>query len=304
METLKQAWDRVRSRWRVVVALTLANLLLTMLASRPLSAALSPLLDGRPAAGAMVRGDDGLLAELLSDHPEAFNSGLGAAQALVILWGILAWVLAGGILSTMALGPVGAARGSVRDLLAASSTHAWRMLKLGALGLLTRLVPLLLAGAVWLALRPILHSRGFAQLAVWSLVTGLVLAVTWSWATVAVDYARAIALTDPISVPRALARGLRRSLRAPTVAIVLFSVGGFGLITLLHAAIAHRLPAEPLGAAVVAFLLRVVAAFARTTVTVTALVAAGLAGKPSHSTPVVAPRPAYAPPVDASSLPS
>jgi hypothetical protein len=277
MGALSVAWARVKSRPRLIVGLALINLLLTFAATRPFSAALANLIDIRPGASAMVRGNDGLLAELLTDHPEAIAAAMGGAQAVLVLWGLLAWILAGGILSTLALPAVVPARGSLRDLLAESAQHAWRMTKLGALGLTARIVPFLLGAAVWFSLKPIFAHRGFSQLATWAFLTALVFALSWAWATVAVDYARALALTEPIKVHRAFGRGIKRSLRAPTVTIVLFSLVGFAAITLVQAALAHALPAEPAWAAFVAFLLRVAAALGRTAVATTTLVAAGIA---------------------------
>jgi len=276
---VRQAWARVRSRPRLVVGLALANLLLASAAARPLSWALASLLDRRPAATAMLQGHDALAAELLSDHPEPFIAGAAAAQMVLILWGVLAWILAGGILSTLALPSEIPPRGSLRELVGASAEHAWLMLKLGALGLTTRLVPLLLGGAVWAGLKPLLHHRGFSQAATWIGLTALVLALSWSWATVALDYARTIALSAPVRLHRALGRGIRRSLSAPTVSIVLFSLVGFAAVTLMQLALAHRLPEGSGWASFAAFFLRCTAALARTAVSVTALVAAGIAAR-------------------------
>jgi hypothetical protein len=277
MRPLAIAWGRAWARPRVLVALTLLNLALSFAAARPLSAALSTVIDLRPAASTMLRPDDGLIAELLTDHRELIAAAFGGAQVALLVYGVLAWLLAGGLLVTLALPRELSPRGSLSELVAASAAHATRMLALGALGLVVRLLPIALGAATWFALKPIFLNRGFAELATWTLLTALLFALAWSTVTVALDYARALALLEPMSVLRALGRGLRLALSRPTASIVLFSLVGETAVTLAQVTLSHALPNHGRLAYAAAIALRVAGAFARAAVGVTALVAAGTA---------------------------
>src|SRR5207244_1670740 len=76
---MRGAIGTVLARPRLLLALALLNLATAWLTARPLSAALAPLVDKRPAATAMVGGDDGLAAELVSDHPSLVTVALASA---------------------------------------------------------------------------------------------------------------------------------------------------------------------------------------------------------------------------------
>ena len=102
MEPLVEAFARVWARPRLVLALAALNVLFTIVAAHPLSSALAPAIDLRPGAGGLLSGDDGLYAELLLDNPAIGRVAASGAELAVLVYGLLAWLLAGGILATLA----------------------------------------------------------------------------------------------------------------------------------------------------------------------------------------------------------
>lgn len=266
---LRAAMKDVARRWRVVVGLALLNVLVAAFAARPFGAGLAAVLDHRPGAAALAAGDDGLLVEVLSDHPALARAAGSAAQAALLLQGLLAWVLAGAVLASVAL----AERRGVRALLEAAATHAPRMLAVGALGLIARLAPIAVGILAGLAVAPLARDRGLGPLAAGATLVGLVFALAWSFTTVALDRARALAILDgALPVLRALKAGVVRTVRRPgaPLAIAAFAVVGFVAVTALQQALALRTDSPGLRLAV-----RGLGAFGRAWVATVALVAAG-----------------------------
>ena len=134
---ISAAFGRVWERPWLVAALALTNIGLTLVLTAPLSAMLAQLLDKRPAAGPMVAGDDGLWIEFLSDHADVAAVASVALGAGVIVYGLLSWILDGGVLAALALDGERRARGGAA-VLAESASRAKRMLVLGLFGLLLR----------------------------------------------------------------------------------------------------------------------------------------------------------------------
>jgi hypothetical protein len=276
---IAEALARVSKRPWLIVALAGLNLGIALLATLPFSAALEPILDARPAAAGLLTGDDGIFRELFADNAAVGSVAGAGAQLAVLVYGLLAWLLAGGILATLAqpgaLGP----REGAGGLLAASASHGWRMLKIGGAGLLLRLVPIGLATGLYFAGKPLVAHRGLREIGLWMALLALAFAWSWSLATVAVDYARALLIAHPhLGIFRALGRGLKLAWRrrGATAALAAFSVATFLAVTLLYHAIAYALPNPPLWSFALVIVLRVATALARAFFSTTTLVAAGL----------------------------
>jgi hypothetical protein len=261
---LARAWAEMRGRRWLVLGLALVNLTITMVVAQPLSAALG-FIDFRPAAAQLVAGDNGLLGELVADHPEVMRVAGGGALTAFLLGGLLAWLLAGGVLDgRRGLGP----------FLGACGEHAGAMLKLGLLGLVVRIFPAAVAVAGWFALRPWWRPRGFAELVASTAILFFATTIAWSWSTVALDGARGLLVRREVPRARtALRRGIAAALRRPGAAllIALFSVLAWLLATLAYAATSRFWPAVvPLLPLSLAF------GMLRAGATATALIAGGL----------------------------
>ena len=115
------------------MALALTNIGLAVVMSAPLSSMLAMLLDHRTAAAGMAAGDDALWIEFLSDHAEIAAVASVALAGGVILYGLLSWILDGGVLAALALDGERRALGA-SGVLAQSAERAGRMVKLGLLG--------------------------------------------------------------------------------------------------------------------------------------------------------------------------
>jgi hypothetical protein len=276
MAPLAGAVTWVRRRLWLVAALTLLHLLVAHLAAAPLSSALAPVIDDRPAARAMLAGDDGLTGELLSDHPSLARIGSESAQAAALLWGLFYWLLSGGILAQLDEREPERGPGA---LLGACGKHGARMIKVGLWGLSLRLAAVALGAGVWFALRPFSRGAGFGALELNALAALATLAIGWSLGSVALNYARAIAIALPsVRAFRAVGRGLRLAAHKlrPTLLIALFAGGGFVLTGALFHLAAHPLSSLSAGGLVALSILRVALALARVAITLTALVACGL----------------------------
>jgi hypothetical protein len=257
------AFAFARRRWQLVAFLAAINLALAFAAAQPLSAALAPI-DWLPAARALVGGNDSFGIELANEHPELFRvAGAGAWMAMV-LNGLFFWILAGGLLDPQ------------HGVIAGAARNARRMLKIGALGLLVRLLCVGVAVAGWFAVKPLWDDKGFGELVLAFAIAGLIAGAAWSLGSVAIDCARGLALRDPsLSVWRALGRGLRRLARRRLLAVAAFSGFGWLALTIGYHAIAGSLPNAPEWSFTLLMLLRALVAFGRAFVTVVALVAAG-----------------------------
>lgn len=278
MRALVEAVSRVRRHLALVVVLAIFHLAVARLAALPLSASLAPVLDNRPAASKLFTGDDELAGELLSDHPALAQVGLSSAQAAALGWALVYWILAGGILTQLGGETESETRG-IGPLLGASGTHAIRMILVGLCGLLVRLVPLGLGAAAWFALRPFSRGGGFGSLFATGLAAASVFGIFWSLTTVALDYARAIALLEPkLRAYRAVGRGLRLALgrlRA-TLLLALFSGGGFLVTGAIVRAISHPLSSGTVGGYLALTLFGIVLVLVRVAIRLAALIACGL----------------------------
>lgn len=269
---LSEAWGRVTARPWLLAALAGLNVGLSVLLSAPLSALLSPLVDLRPAASVMMSGgDDGLMAELLADHPEVLAAAAAALGAGALVWGLVSWVLSGGVLAALALDGDRAARGA-GAVLAESARRAGRMVKLGALGVPLRLIPALIAGGGLMLLRAVIRGRTFQPLSLAAMGALVLGAVAWAAVTVAVDYARGLALDDAQTRSwRLVARGLRLAFvrRSATLQLIAFSIAAWLAVGVIYYWLAGHL-----GALLILTVLRLASVVARTAITCTTLTAA------------------------------
>jgi hypothetical protein len=273
------ALRRVLGRPRLVAALAGLNVVIALGAALPLWAALAPLFDMRPAAAQMLQlPDDGLFAELLSDHPELLPLLAFPGLAALIVHALASSVAAGG--AWAALGPSEARGRAVWD---AAARTAGPMLALGALGLLLRLVPLLLGAGAWLAIDHVTRGRGFAAASLGALATAAIVGASWSFVTVSADYARGVALGASSDGPtgaraphQAMLDGLRTAVRRPgaTARLCAFSAGGFLAVTAAYHALAWSVPIGPTAAFALVMALRLAAIWARAAVTTATFLAA------------------------------
>ncbi len=250
------------SRPKLILGLALLNLVLATLAAQPFSASLVPI-DLRPAATMMMGGDDGLLAELLADHPEIMRVGMGALLGPVLLGGIFAWLLAGGILD---------ARRGLGPFLYACVEHAKRMSAIGALGLILRIFPIIIGVGSWYALRVWWRPRGLRELITSVAIVAVLSALSWSWVTAALDGARALLVAvNPPRVTAAFKSGFKLMFKrfAPLFTIAAVAVGGFVLITAAYIFCSRLWPNG-----LTLLPLKLAAAYGRAGVSVAALIAA------------------------------
>jgi hypothetical protein len=277
---LGDALGRVLARPRVAVAIAALHLGAALLSSLPLIFALAPIFDNRPAAATLFDSDNAPWMELLQDHPEVLGSALTAALVGMMIWGFVSWIAAGGILAALASDEESAARGA-NAIFEACGRHAGAMVRIGAAGMLLRLVPLALAGGgVWLIYFRLEHGADQPSTMWLIAVTIALVALTWSLASVTIDFARGASLLNPtLGGFSALKRGfstLRRR-RGLALRLALYSIVAFGALTVGYQLIA------PAGATlltiVVLWLLRIATALGRATVTTTVLVAAGRAAR-------------------------
>ena len=268
---ISEAFRRVWARPWLLAALALANIGLSLLLSTPLSAMLSALLDLRPAALAMVNGDDGLLFELHGDHPELLAVAAVSAAAGMLLYGILCWVLDGGVLAALALDHDRRARDAAA-VLAESARRAGRMVKLGLLGLLLRLIPLLLGAGAFAFARAVIKGRSYQPSLTASMLALVCAALAWSAVSVAIDYARGLSLENPRTRSwRLLARGVKLVFqrRSASLQLIAFSTAAWLAVAVLAWIIDGHL-----GALILLTIVRLLAVVARVAINMTTLTAA------------------------------
>jgi hypothetical protein len=269
---LSEAFRRVTARPWLLLGLAGLNVGLTVVLTAPLSALLSSLLDLHPAAAVMVSGsDDGLMAELLGAHPEVLAVAAAALSAGAIVWGLLSWVLAGGVLAALALDGDRAAHGAAA-LLAESARRSGRMIKLGLFGLPLRLIPALVGGGGLALLRAIIRGRTFQPMSLAAMGALVLAAVAWATVTVAVDYARGLALDDTQTRSwRLVARGLKLAFvrRTATLQLIAFSIAAWLAVGVIYYWLAGHL-----SALLILTVLRLLSVVARTAITCTTFTAA------------------------------
>jgi hypothetical protein len=268
---ISEAFRRVWGRPWLLMALALTNVGLAVLMSAPLSAVLSMLLDRRPAAAAMAGGDDGLWIELLTNHTEVVVVASVAMGAGVIVYGLLSWILDGGVLAALALDGERRARGA-GAVLAESARRSGRMLTLGLMGTVLRVAPLFFgAVAYWIA-HAVISGRTFQPNLMMSMLALAAAALTWTTVSMAIDYARGLSLDDAQTRSwRLLARGLALLFTRPgaTLQLVAFSMAAWLAVAVLYWVLAGHLTALLL-----LTVLRLAAVVARVAITMTTLTAA------------------------------
>lgn len=244
------ALARVLRRPGLVLALWLMALLPALVASAPVLLWLSGLLDHRPAAAALARGEaDFLLGEILQDHPTAVPLLLGSLLGAALPGWLLSAAVSGGLLD--ALRRPGHPRRVVgRAVVVRAVETAPAMLRLWGAGLVLRLPVLALLGAAGLALRKLLPGSGLGVgvAAVTAAAGGG--ALLWSLLSVVLHHARLHRLEAPDRPGAtwcALAWALRCTRRrpGPTLCLAAVSVLGLGLLVVAGRALALRLDASP-----------------------------------------------------------
>jgi hypothetical protein len=269
---LSEAFRRVTGRPWLLAALAVLNIGLTAVLSTPLSVMLQDLLDMRPAASVMVgSGDTGLLAELLTDHPDLIRVAAVSAGAGALLYGLLSWVLAGGVLAALALDGDRRARGAA-EVLAESVRRAGRMVKIGLLGLPLRIVPGLIGLCAMLLMRAVVTGRTFQPMSIVVAATMVVAAVAWAAVSVVLDYARGLSLDDAQTWSwRLVVRGLKLAWtrRVATLQLIAFSMAAWLAVGLIYYWLGAQLPVL-----FVLTVLRLASVVARAAITATTLTAA------------------------------
>ena len=268
---ISEAFRRVWARPWLLVALVLTNVGLTVLLTAPLSAMLSMVLDHRPAAAALAGGDDGLWIELFSDHADIAYVATVALVGGLLVYGVLSWILDGGVLAALALDGERRARGAAA-VLAESAQRSRRMLTIGLFGTLLRVLPFAVGGIVFGIAHVTVKGRTFQPDLTRTMVTLAATALAWTAVSVAIDYARGLSLDDTRTRSwRLLARGVRLLFvrRGATLQLVAFS-----LLAWLGVAVVYWVLAGHLAALLLLTILRLAALFARVAITMTTLTAA------------------------------
>lgn len=274
---IREAFARVWARPWLVVALALTNIGVSVVMTAPLSAMLAMLLDKRPAAAAMAAGNDGLWLEFLTAHSEVATVALVALAAGVVVYGLLSWVLDGGVLAALAFDDERRARGA-GAVLGESGARASRMLTIGLFGVLLRTIPLLLAGIAYAIAHAVISGRTFQPMLLTSAVTLVIAAIVWTAASIAIDYARGLSLDDPHTrswrlVPRGV--GMLFVRRAATLQLLAFTLAAW-----LAVGAVYWLIAPHLSFLVFLTFLRLLTLVARVMITMTTLTAAARITRP------------------------
>jgi len=274
---ISEAFRRVWARPWLLMALALTNVGVAVLMSAPLSSMLAVLLDHRTAATAMAAGDDALWIEFIGDHAAVMAVASVALAGGVILYGLLSWILDGGVLAALALDGERRAVGA-SGVLAQSADRAGRMVKLGLMGTLLRVVPLAFGALAYAIAHAVIKGRTFQPNMMTSMLALAAAALAWTAVSVAIDYARGLSLDDPQTRSwRLLARGVRLlfARRAATLQLVAFSMAAW-----LAVGVIYWLIAGHLGALAVLTLVRLFAVVARVAITMTTLTAAARVARP------------------------
>lgn len=279
---LRRVLQRVLQRPGLIAAVWGLGLALSLLGLLPGLSALGAILNSRPAAAALARGEaDVLWAEVFSEHPTLTVVLMtGAACALLVHW-LLSLLLSGGLLA--ALRAPGQAEPVLRGgaVLGEGARLFTAMLRLSLLGVLTR-VPALLLVAVPLALVGTrLPALGFARSGAVLVAFGLYAGLLWCHGSVILRCAQAWLAQQPpggsLQARSALRAALRLTLRDATgrrsaLALALGSLGAYAI--LIMTALLLPRPVAAAGFAGLAFLLRQLFALGRAVLALTLLGAA------------------------------
>ncbi len=268
---ISEAFRRVWARPWLLVALTLTNVGLAYVLTSPLSAILSMLLDDRPAATQLAAGDDGLLIELMRNHVDVTAVASVALGTGVFVYGILSWILDGGVLAALAIDGERRARGGAA-VLAESASRAGRMVKLGLFGLLLRVVPALFGGIGYGVAKMAIKGRTFQPSMETSMIALVFGAIAWTATSIAIDYARGLSLDDRQTRSwRLIGRGVKLVFARGSATLQLLA---FTLAAWLAVAVVYWLLASHVSALPLLSILRLLAVFARVAITMTTLTAA------------------------------
>jgi hypothetical protein len=268
---ISEAFRRVWARPWLLVALALTNIGLAYLLTAPLSAMLSMLLDMRPAATQLAAGDDSLWIELLRNHVEVTAVASTALGMGVFVYGILSWILDGGVLAALALDGERRAHGGAA-VLAESASRAGRMVKLGLLGLVLRVIPALFGGIGYAIARLAIKGRTFQPNMEISMIALVFGAIAWTATSIAIDYARGLSLDDRQTRSwRLIGRGVKLVFArgSATLQLLAFTLAAWLAVAVVYSLLASHLSVMPL-----LTLLRLLAVFARVAITMTTLTAA------------------------------
>lgn len=235
---LGEASRRVSSRRGLLVAMAAAQLLLAWIAIRPVSAAAASLVDDRPGAARLLRGDDGLLGELLSDHRELVVAGAAGSQVALALSGILAWLFAGALVALYVGRDEDREAAGAAGVVAAMARAAPRSIAIGLVGLALRLIPLVAAvGLGWALFAD--PPGGFGGALTAAIIVAVGSGLLWALITVSVDGARALALSrppepgaTPVRVGRALKGGLALVGRRPAAVVAIAALSTLATLAL------------------------------------------------------------------------
>jgi len=269
---ISEAFRRVWARPWLLMGLALTNIGLTVLMSAPLSSMLAMLLDHRPAAAAMAAGDDGLWVEFVVQHAEVLAVASVAMAGGVILYGLLSWILDGGVLAALALDGERRALGA-GGVLGQSAQRAGRMLTLGLIGTLFRVVPLAFGAIAYGIAHAVIHGRTFQPNLMTSMLSLAAAALAWTTVSVAIDYARGLSLDDTQTRSwRLIVAGVKMlfARRAATLQLVVFSMAAWLAVGVIYWIIAGHLG----GVVALLTVLRLLAVVARVAITMTTLTAA------------------------------
>jgi hypothetical protein len=269
---ISEAFRRVWSRPWLVAALALTNIGLAMVLSAPLSAMLAALLDYRPAAAHMVAGDDGLWISFFTKNAGVAAVAAVSAGAGVLIYGVLSWVLDGGVLAALAFDGDRRVRGA-GDVLRESALRAGRMLKLGAMGLVLRVVPALFGAIAYGVAHAVIKGRTFQPNMMMSMLALAAAAVAWTAVSVAIDYARGLSLADDRTRSwRLLGRGVKMlwTRRGATLQLVAFAMAAWLAVGVLYWVVAGKIGSVLF----ILTVLRLSAVVARVMLTMTTLTAA------------------------------
>lgn len=184
---------RVLGRPRLLLAMWLMSLTFGLLASFPVKNGLSGLLDMRPAATLIARGQaDVLLIELLSDNRSLISMAVAAALATTLLYFLMQLGLSGGLLATLRH-PRHPQRVTGSQILATAAQTAGAMFKLELVFALVARLPLLLVtgGALMLLNREkTLNLLSLEQIVLRNLPVIGLFAVLWAMLSVTLNHAR------------------------------------------------------------------------------------------------------------------
>ncbi len=231
IDALRRGLGTARREPALVFALVVAMLAPSILGVLPLELALSPHLDLRPAARALVEApaDDGLVRELLASAPSLPATGAAGLAITIVLGVPAAWIIYAFV--------------AARALSSRISGRAIVGRGLGAVLLLlpVRVLPML-AGAMFAM--SVSEDGTLAAASPHALAAVFVYGLGASLVTVITDFVRGVAIAEPA---RPLLASLGGALRAITRSWSLFWVLVFGEVLLGVASVALVALSRPLG---------------------------------------------------------